>query len=79
MSHQSPISQLLEICIARDGLFIRINLDQQNITTGFKEWFCWHVDTLQEHVSPNIIHFIEPGGHIVGTKNFAEPEAVDHE
>jgi len=79
MSNHPLISQSLEICIVRDKLFVRIDLGQQNITTGFKEWFSWNVDTRQQQVSSNIIHFIEPGGQIVGIKNFAVVEVVDDE
>ena len=71
MSHYSSPGQFLELCIDPGELFVRVDLRQKSITTGFKDWFSWHVDTVQQQTAQNTIHFIEPGGRIVGIKSFS--------
>mgnify|MGYP001546118283 FL=1 len=71
MSHYSSPDQFLELCIDPGRLFVRVDLRHKSITTGFKDWFSWHVDTVQQQIAQNIIHFIEPGGQVVGIKSFS--------
>ena len=82
MSHYSSPGQFLELCIDPGGLFVRVDLRHKSIATGFKDWFSWHVDTVQQQIAPNTIHFIEPGGQVVGTKSFSSgaglPGTVDN-
>lgn len=71
MSHHSSAGQFLELCVDPDGLFVRIDLHHKNITTGFKDWFSWHVDTAQLEIANGVYHFFEPDGNLVGIKSCA--------
>lgn len=71
MSYHSSAGQFMELCVDPGKLFIRIDLHHKNITTGFKDWFAWHVDTAQVEVASRVYHFIEPDGNIVGIKTCA--------
>ena len=70
MSDISSIGQLMELWLDSEGHYVRIDLRQNSVTTAFKPRFSWHVDTLEERISHNLVHFVEPGGRIVGTKTF---------
>ncbi len=71
MSHHSSAGQFMELCVDPDGLFVRIDLKGKSITTGFKDWFSWHVDTAQVEVTSRVYHFVEPDGNLVGIKTCA--------
>lgn len=71
MSHNASTDQFLELCVDPDGLFVRIDLHHKSITTSFKEWISWHVDTAQVEVASGVFHFIEPNGSLVGIKSCA--------
>jgi hypothetical protein len=52
------------------NLSIRSSLEDFSIIVGMKGWNTWHLDTQQKFIAPNLIHFLEPDGTIVGIKCF---------
>ena len=69
MSHHLSAGQFMELCVDPDELFVRIDLYNKSVTTGFKEWLSWNVDTAQVEVASGVFHFVDPDGNLVGTKN----------
>jgi len=64
--HEAP-----ELDTSMGGLRSRTNLDDHSISIYLRNWSDWHWDTEQVSISPQVIHFVEPNGNIVGLKVFS--------
>lgn len=70
MKSYSGNSEFIELRLNTKGCHVRISLGEGAMTTTFKDWFSWHVDTEQRQLAHNIIHFVEPNGEVVGIKTY---------
>ena len=57
-----------EIDSSLGNLHVRQDLTLHSVTVLFKPWHHWDVDTYQVRVTDLLVHFVEPGGSIVGIK-----------
>ena len=63
---------LAEMLISTGSLKVRCDFDRKSVTIGLREFFEWHVDTIESHIAPQILHFVEPDGTLVGLKIFSK-------
>ncbi len=55
-----------EISLSLDGFRIDYDLATPRVTVFLTDWRHWHPDTRQRRVARGVLHFVEPGGRVVG-------------